>query len=62
MWIYWVAGAGVVALVAYMATQDLKARRRRRRLSVSDHAAHNARLAAQAQFDMHNPGGAGSGF
>jgi hypothetical protein len=59
MWIFYVLGAGVLALFGYMALLDLRARRRRRTLGGAAYEPHHGRLAAQAEFDRHNPGGAG---
>jgi hypothetical protein len=56
MWIFYLLGAGVVALFGYMGLLDLRARRRNQRLHVDG---TNARLAAEAEFDRRRPGGAG---
>jgi hypothetical protein len=59
MWIFWVLGAGVLALFGYMALLDLRSRRRGRTLDAPGSEPHLGRLAAQAEFDRRNPGGAG---
>jgi hypothetical protein len=59
MWIFYLSGAGVLALFGYMALLDLRARRRGRRLGVSGRDVRLGRQAAQAEFAKHNPGGEG---